>query len=107
MSEDLYLIAHRVRGAPAFDIAIILDQIDEDNEVMWIIPTSGHRAYPYWWYQLDRVFNVMFLIDKPPTSIPTDLPDHYHLEQTTRTSPSDLLSRLNLRPTQPPIVRRF
>jgi hypothetical protein len=35
----LFLILHKVRGAPALDIA---EQIDD----IWIIPTSGHRAYP-------------------------------------------------------------
>lgn len=43
--NELYLIAHKVRGEPAFDIAQRLLIGDEKG---WIIPTSGHRAYPYW-----------------------------------------------------------
>lgn len=42
MSEP-YLILHRVRGEPAFDIA---ERWSFDGEEGWIIPTSGHRAYP-------------------------------------------------------------
>ena len=41
--SDLYLILHKVRGEPAFDIATRLQIADEEG---WIIPTSGHRAYP-------------------------------------------------------------
>lgn len=42
-TPQLYLIAHKVRGEPAFDIAHKLQIGDEEG---WIIPTSGHRAYP-------------------------------------------------------------
>jgi hypothetical protein len=45
MDSEPYLIAHKVRGAPALDIAV---QMHVADEVWWIIPTSGHRAYPYW-----------------------------------------------------------
>jgi len=40
---DLYLILHKVRGEPAFDIA---QKIIIGSEEGWIVPTSGHRAYP-------------------------------------------------------------
>lgn len=43
MNEELYLIAHKLRGAPTFDIAI---QMTMDDEVWWILPSTGHRAYP-------------------------------------------------------------
>lgn len=42
MSEP-FLILHKVRGEPAFDIA---ERWSFDGEEGWIIPTSGHRAYP-------------------------------------------------------------
>jgi hypothetical protein len=75
MTAELYLIAHKVRGEPAFDIAERMtcavcgqDEIAEDNAhperwgctpgpgcqecnglgYWWIIPTSGWRAYPWW-----------------------------------------------------------
>lgn len=43
--NEPYLILHKVRGEPAFDIAERVGE-DSDGEI-WIIPTSGHRAYPY------------------------------------------------------------
>lgn len=55
-----FLILHKVRGEPAFDVAekmecpICRDRGEpceadncEDGH-WWIISTSGHRAYPYW-----------------------------------------------------------
>lgn len=49
MTPNLYLIAHKVRGEPAFDVALRADDMgtDSDPGPWWIIPTSGHRAYPY------------------------------------------------------------
>lgn len=108
---DLYLIAHRVRGEPAFDIACMLDILDEDGDPIWIIPTSGHRAYPYWYCELidDGVTIGLEWVDRPasPPPMPPDLQDHYHLDQPTRTKTPTLLSRLNLHRTQPPIIRRI
>lgn len=61
---DPYLIAHLVRGQPAFDIATrmkcpvceaVMQGLDiasagctecDQEGYWWIIPTSGHRAYP-------------------------------------------------------------
>ena len=54
---DLYLIAHKVRGEPAFDIAQHMTcpacEGTDDHCIScdgaghwWIIPTSGHRAWP-------------------------------------------------------------
>lgn len=136
--SDLYLIAHKVRGEPAFDIAQRMecpecrggsivhsvsnytngtDTVINCSECdslgyWWIIPTSGHRAYPYWdlpihsngdwgWYINCDHDTIMFTVGPAPL----DLPDHYPA-RTDPTSPS-LLDRLNLRPTQPPIVRRI
>jgi len=70
-----YLILHKVRGEPEFDIAIPL-QIG--NEEGWIIPTSGHRAYPAKAWRLAEL-NV------PPFEAFTtgtnwdQLPDHYQV----------------------------
>ena len=44
MSDGLYLILHKVRGEPALDVATCIGT-DSDGDI-WIIPTSGHRAYP-------------------------------------------------------------
>jgi len=81
MTEDLYLIAHKVRGREALDVAIRMPMPDG---VWWIIPTSGHRAYPYWNCTLDVIDGCLRMEDEeglandwniPP--MPPDLPDHY------------------------------
>lgn len=107
MSEP-FLIAHVVRGQPAFDVAIKMDcpactdplsgtvpdlgehkcSVCNNERFWWIIPTSGHRARPYWIYPLrieeithiaaDKLggidaFPVHFCI--PPA--PAEWPDHY------------------------------
>lgn len=109
---DLYLIAHKVHGVPAFDIAHHLPCPEcsamgclecDDLGYWWVIGTSGHRAYPY------QVVELTELLKEYCTDnwiMPDPWPDHY----TTRVEPSapSLLSRLNLKPIpQPPIARRF
>ena len=104
MSNELYLVAHKVRGEPAFDVAsrmecAVCHATEVDFEVpatadchecdgtgfWWIIPTSGHRAYPWWywpWRELacdshktyDDDTHFMPIIAPP---MPSNLPDHY------------------------------
>ena len=69
--ETLYLIAHKVRGQPAFDIAI---QMQMDDEVWWIIPTSGHRAYPLLHWPLNDLIECNTYEFSEAWA---DLPDHY------------------------------
>jgi len=64
-----FLILHKVRGLPAFDIAALIGE-DSDGPI-WIIPTSGHRAYPYW----TKPINEVNPDDRP--QMPDDWPDHY------------------------------
>lgn len=73
MHSETYLIAHIVRGEPAFDIAVQMEcpicagkghfedwkglGPREDGECdglgyWWIIPSFGHRAKPYWYVRL-------------------------------------------------------
>lgn len=90
MSEP-YLIAHVVSGSPAFDIAIRCDDMgtESDPAPWWIIPTSGHRAYPYWFYSFNDIYKGTSITGdtggwwkgnrilddiSPP---PADWPDHY------------------------------
>jgi hypothetical protein len=73
--SDLYLIAHKVRGEPAYDVAV---RMEMPNGPWWIIPTSGHRAYPYNWALYD--FEQLL---PPCTGMPVDLPDHYPLADYT------------------------
>ncbi len=99
MSEP-YLIAHVVRGQEAFDIA---EKIMIGNEEGWIISTSGHRARPYWYQQLDWVFRRFspHVNELPPGKPPEGWPDHYPINQPTSTpasaqSGADLLEELGL-----------
>lgn len=71
-----YLILHKVRGAPAFDIAI---QIQIGDEEGWIIPTSGHRAYPYYNVSLNdlRLDPIEYGYFKSIGSIIPRMPDDY------------------------------
>jgi hypothetical protein len=66
---EYHLIAHKVRGEPAFDIAHELTAAN--GEEMWICSTSGHRAYPYWNVPLRDL-----LIDDIP-EMPETATEHY------------------------------
>ena len=93
--SDLYLILHKVRGEPAFDIAQKIQIGDEEG---WIIPTSGHRAYPVMvekfvgWNNYDR---EMF----------SSLPDHYSAKRDDTPMIDKLRAVLKFK-TKPPL-RRF
>lgn len=93
MSEP-YLILHKVRGQPAFDIARRMpcphperkDHSDCPFEcqdgVWWLIPTSGARAYPYQWFEVIRLHfadnNKQILpLDELAQLLPEHWPDHY------------------------------
>lgn len=143
--SDLYLIAHKVRGKPAFDVATrmrcsICDGIGgykvpdfETGEITdyegpschecdglgywWIIPTSGHRAYPWRWWPLANLryescaevqdYDVVQPMDEIQNGIPDEVPDHY----TTRAAPTvglaDMLGLTIKRAPAAPIKRRF
>lgn len=94
-ASELFLIAHKVRGEPAFDIATRVLIGEEEG---WIIPTSGHRAYPYW----HRPFGLCLGIETVP-DCPQDWPDHY----ATSAAPSvDLITALGIKPKATTISRR-
>lgn len=80
----LYLIAHKVRGEPAFDVA---EQMEVGSETWWVVPTSGHRAYPYWYGDLDERF--YFGPDGLPP-MPADLPDHYAVTKAVKAKAKSL-----------------
>lgn len=128
---DPYLIAHKVRGEPAFDVAIRMEcsLCREDGGTIswgcpecdslgywWIIPTSGHRAYPYWYCPFEEIGcldkewagdedRYLSLNDPRFPSMPPSLPDHYAHRATPTIS---LTEALGIRPApQPKIVRRM
>jgi hypothetical protein len=96
--SELYLILHKVRGEPAFDIAQRMD-VDGDDEPWWIIPTSGHRAYPikYWVFEALPTANW-----EAPNHVWADWPDHYSIHTDLQRHPPGriraLMERLKLGP---------
>ena len=120
--SELFLIAHCVRGEAAFDVAVQMECplcVTSDYHTTegcfecdqlgywWIIPTSGHRAYPYWHCALNLAvdwemcrINGHELPEMPPV-----WPDHYR----NRTAPKlDITSLFRAaQPQQPRIARRL
>lgn len=123
--SELWLVAHKVHGEPAFDVATRMrcptcngvgghDVPDfETGETTdyegpschecdglgywWIVSTSGHRAYPWWHWDLEATElnggcnkNLIELAGDMPAS----LPDHY---PTSATPSIDLATALGLR----------
>ena len=88
MSEP-YLILHKVRGEPAFDVAIKIQADDPDgvDEEVWIIPTSGHRAYPYTATPLATLATFCL-------PLPIDWPDHYSCNEPSKKPEPSLGGRL-------------
>lgn len=120
--SELYLILHKVRGKPAFDIAELCEEMgtDIDPGPWWIIPTSGHRAYPFRQWRLDDLADESDINNYgyhpvpwfKQDELPDDWPDHcqYDLD---RTPPSpivngDVASALaNLIKPKEPMKRRM
>jgi hypothetical protein len=92
----IHLILHKVRGQPAFDVAERCGMCKEpcqpqcglwpkcQDEEWWIIPTSGHKAYPVQTWPIDSVeylgqihvgINGAFIGSM--STIPHNWPDHY------------------------------
>jgi hypothetical protein len=132
--SELYLVAHKVRGEPAFDIATRIEcaECKQDNGNIpgcsecdglgywWIIPTSGHRAYPWRWWGLDHLRyqsqaevqdwdDVVQPMDEIQNGVPDHLPDHYPTRSASTPSLTDILGLRKPKPATPPapIVRRL
>lgn len=114
-----FLILHKVRGAPAFDIATRCDDMGTPSDLgpWWIIPTSGHRAYPWRWWDLEDLRDVSDINQSDNShscpmhvvyALPEGWPDHYHCnDRPSRTATrivGDLLSALGLK--RSPEIRR-
>jgi hypothetical protein len=84
-----HLVLHKVRGEAAFDVA---EQIAIGDDVGWIIPTSGHRCYPY------QTWPLVQLVIGPLPDVPKGHPDHYVCNDTSLPEKEfdlgNLLSRL-------------
>ncbi len=102
--KEAFLIAHKVYGEPAFDIAEKMGCSEchglgcvECDELgyWWIISTSGHRAYPYW-------HSHILVLDTVP-DMPENWPDHYaHSSAPHKELLAALLAKL-----PPVIVKQF
>lgn len=131
-----YLILHKVRGEPAFDIAELLcgGNGDEpcqpncglwDGEICeckaadwWIIPTSGHRAYPAHVWKLDAIDKgeliriIGYLYDPGKVTAETpwpSWPDHYAASASRAklaAAAGDILSLMGINKKLPEVVRR-
>lgn len=121
MLDDLYLIAHSVRGEPAFDIALRCEDMGTPNDEgpWWIIPTSGHRAYPIWQCELKQLLTAAHISQDTGylhhclTTKMADAIDHYwhsgHDEIQRRYDAEEgrpLLEKLGLIKPPTPINRR-
>jgi hypothetical protein len=94
-----HLILHKVRGLPAFDIA---EEIDIGDEKGWIIPTSGHRAYPYQAWPLNDLPINQFV----PEPIPADWPDHYGDEPAPKSTGLNIFDYIKIPTPKVNLVRR-
>jgi len=106
VTAPLFLIAHSVRGEAAFDVAVQMKcpfcqsyesvtgqwcEAEREQEdcfdcealgYWWTIPTCGHRAFPYWWIEMNEALFYMLPMDKRPTDMPSGWPDHYKTDAT-------------------------
>lgn len=127
-AETLYLIAHKVRGQPAFDVAIQMecphchgvgepDGVDYEGPACdecsyqgywWILPSTGHRAYPYMYKALDDL-----CITRENYPVPDDLRDFWNTPdiqikdtEANLAAGRTLLETLGLLQPSQPFVRR-
>ncbi len=124
MTSPLFLIAHSVRGEAAFDVATKMEcphctgrDLNDAHACFdcdslgywWIVPTSGHRAFPYWTLPLNelhkRFGDTHDSLGEPP-EVPSGWPDHY---KTNATVPEvDIMSLFKAqREAKPHIQRRL
>ena len=87
MTDEPYLVAHKCRGELVFDVAIKTGMVLSDGEV-WIMPTTGHRVYPFWGVKINSLFlrdvvrdGYERLMDAVP-EIPEGHRDHYAVNDT-------------------------
>jgi len=74
---DLHLVLHKVRGEATFDVA---QPVKIGNEDGWIVPTSGHRCYPWMIWPLSQLGIKPF-----DRALPPDWPDHYQVARVRET----------------------
>lgn len=84
-----FLILHKVRGEPAFDIA---HRLSIGGEPAWLVTTSGHRAYPVRHWLLADLADISDInstgyhqrpIIFDHVVFPPNWPDHYATDKAT------------------------
>jgi hypothetical protein len=109
--DNAYLIAHKVRGESAFDIAHRIDCpscramgcFECDNlGYWWIVSTSGHRAHPY---EHQPLFELIELADWG--EMPTDAIEHFPTSATPAAPKINLAAALGIAKPQVIITRRL
>lgn len=119
MSSEPFLILHKVRGEPAFDIAIECEDMgtETDPGPWWIVPTSGHRAYPLEVHPLNTFNFTTLSLDEANVIYHEawiNLPDHcqHSIDRTASVDKTPIQSLdvanalANLIKPQAPLVRR-
>jgi hypothetical protein len=84
MEDEAHLILHLVRGEPEFGVAVPMDC---NGEIVWVICSSGHRAWPFKKWPLENLvdtsdINYAGRHNRPLDfldTVPEDWPDHYQL----------------------------
>jgi hypothetical protein len=85
MSDGPYLILHKVRGEPAFDIA---EQVMLGDEEGWVTSTYGHRAYPVWHAKLSSLYDIEQRPIPLGYHIPADWPEHFEIKEAPKSAKS-------------------
>jgi len=68
-----------------------------DDEPWWIIPTSGHRAYPIQWTPMQSL-GIAMVEDHPKWD---SLPDHYSVTRDKTTMLDKLRAAIKFKPLVP------
>lgn len=95
-----HLILHKVRGEPAFDVGHEIEAAD--GQQIWIVSTSGHRAYPIMVWNLEDLADISDINAVGNHNRPADfepqtssdwegLQDHYAVMPTAPTKSLDQL----------------
>lgn len=104
-----YLIAHKVRGEVAYDVAEKLEcslchgqgcfECD-DQGYWWVTSTYGHRAYPFWyrdlWELKEQDGDDHYCIMPVVPDMPADLPEHFPVSASKPSKTSTKEAGLNL-----------
>jgi hypothetical protein len=96
--KDLHLIAHKVRGEQAFDIAVLIEEGTESDPGPWWITSVGHRAWPYWCHPLSLVLleDVEAIVPLSWPKMPASWPDYISKQKKPEPKPVRIRQPINL-----------